>query len=238
MKAALRIFLSIVFCFSVLAVASAISMSLSERLSESYSWASAPLTQTGILVVSFILILILSKGKISAYGFKTVEIRQLKKPILAAAVASPVVLITLSGLGFILGFLPPASEAGPAAELTFIQSVIFAWLYASFCEEVLFRGLVQSFLAPLSEHGFSIFNFRISVPVLIAALGFGLMHLGLLTVGTDMYMVLMIVISGIILSIIAGYYREASGSLIPAIIVHMIFNVWGSILELLEKVIE
>ena len=41
-----------------------------------------------------------------------------------------------------------------------------------------------------------------------------------------------IVIFGIVLGIIAGYYREQTNSLIPAIMVHMCFNIGGSLLGL------
>jgi membrane protease YdiL (CAAX protease family) len=41
-------------------------------------------------------------------------------------------------------------------------------------------------------------------------------------------MVVFIVINATILGLLAGYYRETSGSIIPAIAVHMTFNVVGA----------
>ena len=238
MKTVLRIILAIIIAMFVLAVAGSIGISITEQLDKSYSWTTGPFTHTGMLVISFILILLLSRGKVSTYGIKTIEKKQLNKPIQTAAIVSSIVLVVLSGLGYLSGLLPPESDAGPAVDMTFIQIVIFIWIYASICEEVLFRGLIQGFLAPLKEKGFSLFDFRISLPVLIAALGFGLMHLMLLSTGMDLYPVLMIVIAGIILGLIAGHYREAAGSIIPAIVVHMVFNIIGTVIALLESLLE
>jgi membrane protease YdiL (CAAX protease family) len=40
---------------------------------------------------------------------------------------------------------------------------------------------------------------------------------------------ILICISATLLGIVAGTYRQASGSLIPAILVHLLFNVGGTL---------
>jgi len=60
------------------------------------------------------------------------------------------------------------------------------------------------------------------------------MHLSLLTEGVSHQSVLFTIISAIVLGIVAGFYRERTGSILPAIVVHMSFNVWGLAARLLE----
>ena len=187
------------------------------------------LMHAGMFVFSLILILILSKGKNSEYGFKIGENLRLKQTIIVGFIAGLIITSTT----LYLPIKPPPGTEG----FSFIQVVIFIWIYASICEEVLTRGLIQGYLWPLKQFGFSLFGFRISIPVLIAALFFGAMHIALLTVGLDSFSVGAIVVSAFIMGIIAGYYREKSGSIIPAILIHMLFNITGSIIGLIKDLI-
>ncbi len=91
------------------------------------------------------------------------------------------------------------------------------WLYfgvaASIQEEVIFRGLLQSFL----EQRWVTNSFP-SPAVLFTAALFGVVHLGS---GA-------IVLSGaVVLGLVAGELRKRSASLLPAVIVHALFNVPG-----------
>jgi len=182
---------------------------------------------TTMLFLSLLIILILSKGRISSYGFKLTRDIRLKQ-------------ITLWSFGIaVVGTLLQAFIPGKG--LTFLEGfsfprvVIFIWIYASICEEVLTRGLIQGYLKPLVKYGFTIFKPRISLPVLVGALFFGSMHLALLTMGVGSFMVFTIVLLAFILGIIAGYYREKTGSIIPAIITHMVFNISGTLIGFLTE---
>lgn len=114
-------------------------------------------------------------------------------------------------------------------ELSFLQQIIFIWIYASIAEEVLTRGLVQSSLASWGKYGFVVLGFRISLPVLVSALFFGLMHAMQSAIGAGSYTVIVTVLFAFILGLVAGYHREETQSLVPAIIVHMFANVGGSL---------
>jgi membrane protease YdiL (CAAX protease family) len=96
---------------------------------------------------------------------------------------------------------------------------------------VLTRGLVQGFLEPLKDYGLRVFRLRLSIPVIVGAVFFGLMHLALLSTGADAAAVVTIALFAVVLGLIAGYYRESTGSLWPAILVHFLFNVWGSAVD-------
>ena len=213
-SAAIKIIVAIVLGFLILAVSSAITFLR---------------THTTMLLLSLILMFILSKGNVTAYGLKITGNLRLKQTLLVGFLAGLIINI--------LGLALQIEEPSFLKDYTFLQAVVFIWIYASICEEVLTRGLIQGYLSPLRRYGFSIFNFRVSLPVLVAALFFGAMHLGLLTLGLDGFSVLAIVISAFIMGIIAGYYREKTESIVPAILIHMVFNISGSIIGFLENLI-
>jgi membrane protease YdiL (CAAX protease family) len=106
-------------------------------------------------------------------------------------------------------------------------------VYASIAEEVLTRGLIQGYLNSYSNSGMQIANVFLSIPVLVGALFFGLMHLATLTLGLDFITVVATVVSATIVGIIAGYYCEKTGSLLPAILIHMLFNIAGSLVGIM-----
>jgi len=221
MKATFRIFIAILLGLLVLVLSGIVSsIDVLVQLRKAQPW--VPITHTVMLLASFILIYLLSKGKISLYGIKMIRTRQLKQPIIIGTIAA----IIVQGLGLLL----PIRGFEFMESYSLLQVIIFIWIYASISEEFLTRGLIQGYLAPLIKYKIRIFNFHISVPVLVAALFFGLMHLGLLTTNTSTFTVFFVVFFAIIVGIIAGYYREKTESIIPAILIHMLFNVWSTIL--------
>jgi len=184
-------------------------------------WLVLFINHTAMLVFSMIIMLAVSKGKLSTYGFKPARSIRLKR----------IVLLGL-GIGIISTLIEgslPGEGSGMVGELSFLQQIIFIWIYASIAEEVLTRGLIQSSLASWSKYGFSVLGLRISLPVLTSALFFGLMHTVQSAMGASGYRVVVTVLFAFILSLVAGYHREQTGSLVPAIIVHTFANVGGSL---------
>jgi membrane protease YdiL (CAAX protease family) len=60
------------------------------------------------------------------------------------------------------------------------------------------------------------------LPVLFSGLYFGLMHVVAINkLGPP------VIVLTTLLGLVAGYYREKTGSLIPAIIIHALFNIGG-----------
>ncbi|MBN2056483.1 CPBP family intramembrane metalloprotease [bacterium] len=120
--------------------------------------------------------------------------------------------------------------AGPhsiMAKLSFPQIVLLIWGLASICEEIFTRGLIQGFLTPLANRTVSVGFLSLPVPVLLSAVVFSLMHLGLLFAGTSSATVCIILIFTFFLGLIAGHFRQRSGSLIPAIVAHSLGNIGG-----------
>lgn len=223
-SALLRIFAAVLFTFAAFLLAS-VAITLI-RPEPGHPWAFGFINHISMLVFTLVMALILSKGKLSEYGFKLpVNFQPIKMMIFGLGIG--IGGATLSAL--IIQPLTPMSDS--MMSTGFLHILLFVWLIASICEEVLYRGLIQSFLSPLSKYGFTIIRFRISIPVLIGAFLFGVMHMMLLTMGMDFAFVLSIVILAFIMGVVAGYYREKTGSLISAIIVHIFANIGGYLLS-------
>jgi membrane protease YdiL (CAAX protease family) len=193
----------------------------------SQPWVEGFLNHTTMWFVSLILVLIISKGKLLTYGFcKGKDYRWAMMIILGTATG-----IALEG---VLEVIPHGSVT-LLPDYTFGQTVMFVWLYASISEEIFTRGLIQGFLAPLARYNVLISGVRISLPVFVGALFFGLMHAAILTTGASLLPVICYVMFAMVLGLIAGYYRERTGSLIPAITVHIFGNIGGYCMAILLK---
>lgn len=166
--------------------------------------------QSIYLVVTLILMAILSKGHFESFGFTRGSFKLTWRFFLW--------LIPPIALG-ILGAI--AKHSGHAVNSPFglsnLQIVLFVWVYSSFCEEVLTRGLLQTFLSR------SLGKSRVGLTILLSGLFFGAMHLmAVRQMGPG------VVVFAVYLGLVAAYYREKSGSLWPAISLHVLFNIFAS----------
>jgi membrane protease YdiL (CAAX protease family) len=180
------------------------------------SWLGAFVTHSCMWILSIVVILLLNRGSLASYGFTKGGFRFGGRIFLWAIPTA-----VLSVMGFI------ASRAGapvkPGLGYSPLESIIFVWIYATCAEEIFTRGLLQGYLSPLVKYGINLSKrLRLSLPVLFSGLYFGLMHI----VAVDRMGPAVIVFTTA-LGLVAGYYREKTGSLIPAIIIHALFNVGG-----------
>ena len=93
--------------------------------------------------------------------------------------------------------------------------VLYFLIGASIQEEIIFRGLIQSMVERQGKVGFSLAGASLSGAVAFSAVLFGIIHLDAGAV---------IALGAVILGLLAGELRRRSGSLLPAIIVHALFN--------------
>ena len=82
-------------------------------------------------------------------------------------------------------------------------------------EEIIFRGLIQSFLQQRWPGNFSVPGLSVSPSIIFVTILFGAMHLGS---GPA------VAIGASALAVLAGELRRLSGSLLPAVLVHALFN--------------
>lgn len=212
-----------------------VSTGLLKSVVASSAWLSTgTMTQAAMLAVSVALMLGLSKGKLGEYGFRMPTTAQFKSAFVFGSIVAVAVQVVLA----VMWRLLPTSGGHPGvAGSSFLQIVITVWVIASICEEVFLRGLIQGFLMPLKDLGKTLFGLRLSLPVITAALLFGAMHIMLLTMGADGSLVTGIVVSATVLGLVAGYYRERTGSLIPAILIHMLFNVYSGLSQYIQELV-
>lgn len=141
-------------------------------------------------------------------------------------------LLTTVGVNLILALIINtigiAPEVHPAlAKNTALQTFLFIFIYASVSEELLVRGFLQNVLAPLSHLKIVVFKRTLTLPVIVSAVVFGLLHLILLTTGASTLFVVRIVIFTTALGLVAGYYQEKYNNFVYAVLVHMAGNLPG-----------
>lgn len=178
-------------------------------------------THSTMLILSLAVITIFFRNRFKDFGFNS---KSYKFNLSILLWVLPTTLLALLSLA-----APEDSQSkSVVADLSKLQIVLFVWTYASICEEVLTRGLLQGLLDPLKSMGVPLGRTRkLSMPVIISALFFGAMHTVLIPrMGAAATFVIILTT---LLGLVAGYYREKSGSLIPAIIIHALFNVGGSL---------
>lgn len=175
-----------------------------------------------IVVCSLALSVWLTKGRLASFGFTAGSFHLTPKfflwllPMLAVATAQAV-------------GSPAASRLSAYGAMGSPVSIILTvWIYASICEEIFMRGLLQSWLSPLAAYRIRLLHrWPLSVPVLLSALFFGAMHVVLWPeMGVE---TLAVMFMAFVLGVIAGYYREKTGSLIPAILIHAFFDIGGTV---------
>lgn len=210
----LLVFMVVPLLYTILALIPSLGAYLQEN--------PALLQHFTMIMVSIILISLIGKGNREMFGFTL----SWKFPLFGV-VGFSIVLGSLTSLVAIL--LDLSTFNMPVEGMSMLQKIFYVWILASIAEETLFRGLIQGYLAPLKTIHLKIGRLVLTLPVIVAALLFALLHLMLLTMGVDPVAVLIIVIAGFILGLAAGYYKEATGSLLPAIIIHTCFNIGGSI---------
>lgn len=169
--------------------------------------------QTIFLILCIAVMLLISKGRLAEFGFArgtyTFSLRILWWVL-------PVAAFPLMG-----------ALASPHAhffiDLTKMQTIVFIWIYSSFCEETLVRGFLQTLLS----RGVEATGRGMSMPVVVSGLFFGAMHLMLIRlIGPA---AILIALMATYLGLVAAYYREKTGSLLPAYLLHVLFNIAGTL---------
>lgn len=132
-----------------------------------------------------------------------------KYSVVALIVGLPVALV-------VTWCISHAHEAGPLAGLSIPigLTILYFGVGAPIQEEMIFRGLLQSVLA----RSFALRGASAHAAVLIVAVLFGVIHL---VVGP------VTALCALVLGGIAGELRLRGGSLLPAVIVHALFNLCG-----------
>ncbi len=186
-------------------------------------------TQAAELVLSLGAIMVLGKGRFSDFGFRRPGPDHLSWSALVrwAPVALAALALGAAATGAVL--ITGATGNPLVKQLTFPQIVLFVWIFSSIIEEIFTRGFLQGYLASATTASVRLLFFRVDLPTLVSALFFACMHLVLLLRGADLATMVIILSFTFSLGLMAGHQRARTGSLIPAIGVHMLANIGGVI---------
>ena len=173
--------------------------------------------QAIFLLLSVAVMLLISKGRLAIFGFTRGTYN-----------FSPSILLWVLPAAVLPIVGAVASRSGQNADgpfgFTKIQTIIFIWLFSSICEETLVRGLLQTLLSRSAKAGAAASRW-LSMPVVVSGLLFGAMHLELVQrMGPG---AIPVVLMATYLGLVAAHYRENTGSLLPAILLHVLFNIVG-----------
>ena len=168
-----------------------------------------PLIIAITFLIAFILVLLLARPPtgIAEFGFRILNTRYL-------AIGTALGLI----LGVAVAFVSHLFPSKPPFDVSRFTSWMIGLCFiigSPIQEEIIFRGLIQSMLERRWMITFSVFGRSLSGAVAFTAVLFGIIHLEAgIAVATG----------AIILGLVAGELRRRSGSLLPAVIVHALFN--------------
>ncbi len=194
-------------------------------------------TQALELGLALLAIAILGHGRFRDYGFR---VPQPDRPTGAALLRwIPIGLLAL-GIGAVTSVVVLATHAignQLLKELKIWQVILFVWLFSSTIEEIFTRGFLQSHIALGIAADPSARPPRIGAPAWISAAAFASMHLILLTSGVELKSVVIILSFTFSLGLLAAQQRARTGSLVPAIGVHMLGNVGGMVGGIIYSVI-
>ena len=181
-----------------------------------------------MLIFSVILILIVNKGSLKDYGFnKPDKIKFIRFLLVSTGIIIAAWIVGHVLFNGVLRSIFPVEISGKGFPKigSIIELILTVWIWSSICEEVLTRGLMQSFM----NYQTNIKFLRLSLPVWVSGIFFGMMHLSLLKMNMDIWFVSFIVFNTTTIGLLAAYYREKTKSIYPAIFIHFLANVIGSL---------
>ncbi|HSH52065.1 MAG TPA: CPBP family intramembrane glutamic endopeptidase [Bacteroidales bacterium] len=177
-----------------------------------------------MLLFSLFMVLLFNKWSFKGYGFnKPHNMKYLRFFFISTGIIIGAFIFANLIFNGILRTLFPTESGTPGLpeSQSILEMILAVWIWSSICEEVLTRGFIQGFM---NKHT-HIRLLKLSLPVWVSGLFFGLMHLALLTINKDVLFVSFIVTNTTILGLLAAYYREKTKSIYPAIFLHFWANV-------------
>ncbi len=221
MNKTVKIILGIVITFFTLAISGVLGM----EMTLFFDFLPGFFNQIIILFLASILIYFFNKKGIINFQIGKVTFKNIILPIILT-----ISLLIIAEVIFskVLGY--EVDEHFASSSMSDIQIFFIVVILGSISEELLFRGFLQNMLEPIKSYGIKISKIKLSLPVLISGLLFGIMHFGLLTMGASFPFVMRVVLSAAILGMIAGYFQEKQKNFSIALIVHVTANVMGLIM--------
>jgi CAAX protease family protein len=184
-------------------------------------WTVLYFGHTGMLLAALLCIALLGHGRFREFGFKAPADNLYIYAALLFGVLFGIVMTVADYAHNIIVHLPPENFFLSSTNLA--GSLTFEGLYAGTVEEILFRGLLVTFLVQRMSGRLRLGRFDLHVAGVIVAVLFCLAHLGSfwtqsfrVAAGQQAY--------AFVWGVIYAYWYEKSGSLLPSIIGHNVGN--------------
>ena len=182
-----------------------------------------------MVVFIFIIMIILPGYSLADFGFRRPEKVNYFKIIWLTffIVIGGMLLFAFLYMGLLQAIFGNGTESSAGFDnnnQTILSVVLGIWIWSSLTEEFYMRGFFQSLLNNLKKYKF----IRLSVAVWASGITFGLIHFSIYN-GDNLFFTLFIVTQAAIMGTLAAYYREKTKSIYPAIMVHVLANIYGSI---------
>jgi hypothetical protein len=184
-------------------------------------WTVLYFGHTGILLATLLGIALLGHGRFREFGFKAPADNRYVHTALFFGVLFGVVMTAADYTHNIIAHLPPENFVLSSTNLA--GSLTFEGLYGGTVEEILFRGLLMTFLMQRMSGRLRLGRFDVHVAGVIVAVLFSLAHLG--SFWTESFPVAASQQAyAFVFGVIYAYWYEKSGSLLPSIIGHNLGN--------------
>lgn len=180
---------------------------------------SGPGTVLLIIITSFVVASLIMVIFLTRHGWQRKDFGLVfagKKYMLGAFVLGGILGLIVAVLQRVFGIESPRTFE----TFAFWQIVLLFWIGASIQEETIFRGLIQSVVGRTLGNSSTSTWGPVSAAAVIVAILFAVIHvpMGLFTA-----------CAALVAGLLAGELRARSGSIVPAVIVHAMFNITGTI---------
>jgi membrane protease YdiL (CAAX protease family) len=197
---------------------------------EAMPWLAGYTSETGFLIGSLICIGFLSKGRFGEFGLRLPRGKSYLKTAFLWGVFFGLLMVVVDHLPNLIAHVPPA-----VASLTrrnIIGQLVFEGIFPGIGEEVLFRGLLVTYLSSRISGRIRFLGFNMHIAGVLIALMFALAHMSNFwsqpfwqALGQQVY--------AFGFGVFYAYWYEKSGSLAAAMVGHNVGNFVESAIEFL-----
>lgn len=198
-----------------------------DSIQESLPWLNHAIIKTVLIVVAILGGLMATGGRLGQHGYRKPHQWKVWSWVWPGMV--------IGGISALLIVFSPA-EGMRLTRFGGGIAIILSILYSSFSEEMFCRGFIQNLMANLRERKVNMLLARVSIPALTSGLLFGAMHLSTYFAGSDALTTIIVMSSTFVLGVTAGHLVDKSESILPAIIVHIGYNLGGFLASVIANI--
>jgi len=194
---------------------------IGEPMFKAMPWTVLYFGHTGMLLASLVCIALLGHGRFREFGFRAPADHRYVHTALLFGVLFGIVMTVADYTHNIIAHRPPENFVLSSTNLA--GSLTFEGLFGGTVAEILFRGLLMTFLMQRMSGRLRLGRFDVHVAGVIVAVLFSLAHLG--SFWTESFRVAASQQAyAFVWGVIYAYWYEKSGSLLPSIIGHNLGN--------------